>query len=119
MIKLSQDNKSLSYADTDPKNKLVAFLKGRRVIPFKEVKGFLYGAVSETFEHKRRVVVSAMLFNKSLVENTHLLKRSKRSSLEQKDHEERKQETKVGNAMIKLSRTQIFDRFKTMKLSHY
>ena len=61
-------------------------LKGNKVIPFSEVKGFLYGAVSETFEHKRREVVGAMAFNKNLVENTHLLRRSKRMS--ENEHKE-------------------------------
>ena len=65
LLKLSEDGKSLSYRDAEPKNRLVAFVKGSRVIPFTSIKGFLFGAVSETFEHRRRDVMGAMLFNKS------------------------------------------------------
>ena len=62
ILKLSKDNKSLYYRDAAPNHKLYALLKGNRVIKFSEIKGFLYGAVSETFEHRRRDVVGAMLF---------------------------------------------------------
>ena len=50
LLKLSQDCRSLTYSDLEPKNRLVSFFKGTRVIPFSKVKGFLFGAVSETFE---------------------------------------------------------------------
>ena len=54
MLKLSKDNKSLHYKAMEPDSKLMAKIKGDRVILFSKIKGFLYGAVSETFEHRRR-----------------------------------------------------------------
>ena len=52
-LRLSDDSKSLIYRDMEPKSRLVSFIKGSRVVPFSKVKGFLFGAVSETFEHRR------------------------------------------------------------------
>ena len=64
LLKLSRDSRSLTYRDLQPKNRLVAFFKGARVIPFSNVKGFLFGAVSETFEHRRKDVLGEMLIRK-------------------------------------------------------
>ena len=112
ILTLSKDNKSLYYRDIAPNSKLYALLKGRRVIRFSEIKGFLYGAVSETFEHRRRDVVGAMLFQKTLTTDPHNLMLRKRGSIGNSHNEQQ-------SVFTHQSPTKVLQRLKTMKLSEY
>ena len=66
-LRLSRDKKSLCYADTDEGRSLFSRLRGERVVKFSSMRGFLFGAVSSTFAKKRKRVVEAMGFQRSLI----------------------------------------------------
>ena len=80
------------------------------MIPFSKIKGFLYGAVSGTFEHRRRDVMGAMLFQKTLAIDPYHLKSSKRHS---------SGEELAASVRLKTSPTTILRRLKSMDLNHY
>ena len=66
-LRLSEDKKSLCYADIDASKSLFSRIRGERVIEFSSLRGFLFGAVSSTFARKRKQVVGAMSFQRSLI----------------------------------------------------
>lgn len=66
-LKLSKDRKSLCYKLIDKPKSLFTKLRGERTIRFQDVNGFLFGAVSSTFQNKRKQVVEAMNFQRSLI----------------------------------------------------
>jgi len=59
----------LSYRDLTPKHKWWDWIKGDRKIPWKEVKGFIFGAQSTTFEKHRKRVHEQLLYQKSVHES--------------------------------------------------
>ena len=59
---LSNDTGTLYYKPINPPNKLTAFFRGTRSLSFKNIKGFIYGPFSSTFEVRKKKVINAMDF---------------------------------------------------------
>ena len=64
---LSQDEKYLCYRDMEPTSKILDCLRGDRRISFKDIKGFLFGAQSTTFQKRRKFVLKQLSFQKSML----------------------------------------------------
>ena len=54
ILRLSKDKKSLKYKVLDQPKSLFTKLRGERTIRFNDITGFLFGAVSTTFQNKRK-----------------------------------------------------------------
>ena len=59
-LTLSKDKKALCYREINPKNSFKAAVKGKRSISFESMKGFLYGALTQTFINRRQGCLQAM-----------------------------------------------------------
>jgi hypothetical protein len=68
-VRLWLTSEGLSYRDLTPKHKWWDWIKGDRKIPWKEVKGFIFGAQSTTFEKHRKRVHEQLLYQKSVHES--------------------------------------------------
>ena len=53
IVKLSKDDKSLSYIPVKPKNRLWSYLRGARILRFSDMAGVVYGPLTSTFEARK------------------------------------------------------------------
>ena len=61
LLKLSDDEKCLTYKKVKPKNKLISFLRGERQINFNDIACVIYGPTSSTFAERKHRVVKSMV----------------------------------------------------------
>ena len=64
---VSKDEQSLCYRSNEANSTVFDCLRGPRVISIKNVKGFMFGAYSQTFEKRKRAVLKELRFQKSLL----------------------------------------------------
>ena len=57
---LSKNESTLYYKQPEPQNKLIAFFRGARTINLSNIKGFIYGPFSSTFQARKPKVLRAM-----------------------------------------------------------
>ena len=75
-LTLSKDKKALCYREINPKNSFKAAVKGKRSISFESMKGFLYGALTQTFINRRQGCLQAMSKEKMKVMKQYNIKHS-------------------------------------------
>ena len=64
-LKISSDRNTLYYKPIDPQSKILAFFRGDRNLSFDNIKGFIYGPFSTTFESRKEKVINTMNFETS------------------------------------------------------
>ena len=77
ILKLSADEKSLSYKPVNPNNTIYSMLRGARKMNFtSDIAGVLYGPSSSTFLTRKQDVIKQTMLNCMINKKTSSLKRS-------------------------------------------